>query len=149
MLGSGVDDMLPMAQGTCKICLLTGLDQVVAYAGGPCVCDLFHQCVARPVMGLGEQQGTALDGNAYKAMSGVRRTIPSLAVEDSNCRMCRADSRPSVKTSVAWWYFRLETYPSRACSCPIYNNQWCCPARKICRVSPFRLRKVCTDSPTF
>jgi hypothetical protein len=101
MLSPGVDDVLPMAQGMCKICLLTGLDQVVAYAGGPCVRYLFHQCVARPVMGLGGQQGTALDGNTYKAMSGVRRTIPSLAVEDSNCRMCRTDSRPSVKTSAA------------------------------------------------
>jgi hypothetical protein len=97
MLSSGVDDVLPMAQGACKICLLTGLDQVVADAGGPGVCDLLHQCVARSVMGLGEQQGTALDGNTYKAMIGVRRTIPPLAVEDSNCRMCRADSRPSVR----------------------------------------------------
>jgi hypothetical protein len=97
MLSSCVDDMLPMAQGACKICLLTGLDQVVADAGGPGVCDLLHQCVARSVVGLGEQQGMAQDGNTYKAMIGVRRTIPSLVVEDSNCRMCRADSRPSVR----------------------------------------------------
>jgi len=97
MLSSGVDDALPMAQGACKICLLTGLDQVVADAGGPGVCDLLHQCISRSMMRLGEQQGTALGGNTYKAMIGVRRTIPSLVVEDSNCRMCRADSRPSVR----------------------------------------------------
>ena len=40
MLGSGVDDVLPMTQGPSEICSLAGFDQVVADAGKQRVGDL-------------------------------------------------------------------------------------------------------------
>jgi hypothetical protein len=49
MLGSSVHDVLPVSQSSREICSLTGLDQVVADAGGQGVGDLLHQCVARPL----------------------------------------------------------------------------------------------------